>query len=62
MLGVPITVRVDDYVPSYNSFTTTLFSQMMNNGVWAAVLEKGLAKLNGNYSSLVGGFSEQAVS
>ena len=58
MLGVPITVRVDDYIPTYNSYTQTLFSKMIHKGVWVAVLEKGLAKLNGNYSALVGGFSE----
>ena len=60
-LGVPITIRVDDFVPTYNSFTTTLFSQMANKSVWVAIIEKGMAKLNGNYSALVGGFSEQAV-
>ena len=60
-LGVPITVRVDDYVPTFNSYTRTLFSQMHNKSVWVGVLEKGFAKINGNYSSLVGGWSEQAV-
>jgi hypothetical protein len=61
MLGAPITVRIDDYVPTYNSYTVTLFSKMFNRGVWVSVLEKAFAKLNGNYSALVGGYSEQAI-
>jgi hypothetical protein len=34
---------------------------MANKSVWVAIIEKGMAKLNGNNSALVGGFSEQAV-
>lgn len=29
-MNCPITIRVDDVVPSYNSYTTTLFSGMVN--------------------------------
>lgn len=61
MLGAPITIRVDDYVPSYNSYTQTLFAKVTNKGVWMNVLEKAFAKLYGNYSSLIGGAPERAV-
>ena len=28
MLGAPISLRIDDYIPTYSSYTTTLFSKM----------------------------------
>jgi hypothetical protein len=60
-LNVPITIRVDDLIPAYNSFTTTLFSAMVNGGVWTPVMEKAFAKLYGNYSALVGYWSQIAI-
>lgn len=61
VLGVPITIRVDDYIPTYYSYTSTYFSKMWNQGVWMPVLEKGFAKLGGNYSGLVSGTSDKAI-
>jgi calpain-15 len=61
MLGAPISLRIDDYIPTYNSYTTTLFSKVYNRGVWVSVLEKAFAKLNGNYSALIGGWPEEAI-
>lgn len=61
LLSVPITIRIDDQVPSYNSYTQTLFSKVTNKGVWMNVLEKAFAKMYGNYSALVGGLAERAV-
>ena len=61
MLGAPISLRIDDYIPTYSSYTTTLFSKMKNRGVWVSVLEKAFAKLNGNYSALIDGWPEEAI-
>lgn len=61
LLSVPITIRVDDQVPSYNSFSQTLFAKVTNKGVWMNVIEKAFAKMYGNYSALIGGAPERAV-
>ena len=60
-LNVPITIRVDEVVPTFNSYTTTIFSAMINKGVWTPVIEKAFAKLYGNYSALVGYWSQIAI-
>jgi hypothetical protein len=66
-LGVPITIRVDDQVPmKYNVFDPTqlngpVFASIISNGLWMPVLEKAMAKLFGNYSSLVSGDQKDAT-
>ena len=60
-LNVPITIRVDDVVPTFNSYTSTIFGAMVNKGVWTPVIEKAFAKLYGNYSALVGYWSQIAI-
>lgn len=52
LLNVPITIRVDDYLPAYNSYTQTLFTKITNRGLQNNVLEKALAKMYGSYSAL----------
>jgi hypothetical protein len=61
LLSVPITIRVDDFLPTYNSYTQTLFTKVTNRGLWMNVLEKAFAKMYGNYSALVGGSPGKAV-
>lgn len=49
LLSVPITIRIDDNVPTYMSTTNTVFAKIINKGVWMTVLEKAFAKMYGNY-------------
>lgn len=60
LMGVPITIRVDDYLPFWGSYTTTLSAKFINSGVWMPVLEKAFAKLYGNYSALVAGNPDES--
>jgi hypothetical protein len=60
-LSVPITIRIDDYLPYWGGWSTPLFSKVMNNGVWMNILEKAFAKMYGNYSAVVAGSPERAV-
>jgi hypothetical protein len=44
-------VTVDDYIPIYNG--NVLFDSRAPNGaLWAVVLEKVWAKINGNYEAI----------
>ena len=49
-LGVPMTLQIDDYMP-FNITTDDLaFAQVASdNALWGPLLEKGIAKLMGNY-------------
>lgn len=49
VLSVPITIRIDDLVPTYGTTSQTLFARIVNRGVWMPVVEKAFAKLYGNY-------------
>lgn len=61
LLGVPITIRVDDFLPFWGSYTTTLSAKVTNKGVWMPLLEKAFAKIMGNYSGLVAGTTDDAL-
>lgn len=60
-LGVPHTVVVDDYVPTFykdTSYERNAFGRVSaDDGVWAAVAEKVFAKYHGNYEHLSGGYT-----
>ena len=46
--GIPTVITVDDYAPFYNG--GLIFDKQAPNGaLWAVILEKVFAKLNGNY-------------
>ena len=60
LLGVPITIRVDDYIPTYNGYSNTLSAKFVNGGAWMPLLEKGMAKLYGNYNALIAGNPDEA--
>lgn len=61
VLGAPITIRVDETLAAYNSYSQTLMAKVTNYGVWIPILEKAFAKLNGNYSGLIAGLAQNAV-
>ena len=55
-------VFIDDYLP-YNIRTRNFaFALPHNNELWAILLEKAWAKLNGGYSNIVGGIVSEPVS
>jgi hypothetical protein len=65
ILGVPITVVVDDYVPHYGSTYNTIFAKVQRSGdgmvTWMTILEKAYAKLMGNYAQLIAGWARRGV-
>ena len=55
-------VFIDDYLP-YNTRTKNFaFALPHNNELWAILLEKAWAKLNGGYSNIIGGIVSEPVS
>ena len=55
-------VFIDDYFP-YNTRTRNFaFALPHNNELWAILLEKAWAKLNGGYSNIIGGIVSEPVS
>ena len=61
VLGAPITIRVDDTLAAYNSYSQTLMAKIVNKAVWVSILDKAYAKLNGNYSGLIAGLPQNAI-
>jgi hypothetical protein len=56
-LGVPTAVVIDDYIP-YTPIVSNTSYVSVNQGekeLWAILVEKAFAKLNGNYASIEGG-------
>ena len=68
VLGCPVTVRVDDYLPfsampsSTNRDSALLSAKVTSQGLWMPLLEKALAKVYGNYSGLVAGTADEGYS
>jgi hypothetical protein len=53
--GKPSVVTIDDQLPFY--YSNLAFAKRSSDGdFWAALLEKGFAKLHGNYESIGGGW------
>ena len=71
MMGIPVTVTVDDYLPFEEDFWTNYpeitdddlkYAQPSADGaLWMPILEKAAAKLYGNYEMLVGGNMGPAI-
>jgi len=63
MMGIPVTVTVDDYLPFWQGTQASLVyaSKSKDDGLWMPILEKAAAKLFGNYEVLVGGWMGPAI-
>jgi len=65
MLGIPVTVTVDDYLPFRKD--TSWGSKLVyarispDNALWMPILEKAGAKLFGSYETLVAGNMGPAI-
>lgn len=58
--GEWVTVTVDDYFPCF-PLGGPIFSRNHGNELWALILEKAYAKLQGSYFSLRGGYASEAL-
>jgi len=60
VLGIPAVITIDDYIPFYyNNFPS--FARRSGDGdMWAAFIEKGIAKMMGNYEAIGGGWQAEA--
>ena len=63
ILGIPVTVTVDDYLPFWSNRETGLIYgyPSADKGLWMAILEKAAAKLFGNYEMLSSGMIGPAI-
>lgn len=58
--GVPTTVVIDDYIPTYQGLPAFV-SPNWNSGLWPLFLEKVWAKVNGNYENIIGGEGPEGI-
>ena len=61
LLGSPITVTLDDFIPIDMYSDSTLYATVSEDGaIWSPILEKAMAKYLGNYEAMNGGFEKFA--
>lgn len=53
-------VTIDDYLPC-NIAKKTVFAGIKNNQLYAALLEKALAKVHGNFASIISGYCVEGL-
>lgn len=54
--GIPKVIVVDDAVPYDNIYRYPAFARLgKDNSIWAPLMEKAYAKVNGNYDNIQGG-------
>ena len=58
--GVWSTVTIDDYAPCSEE-GGPIFSKTRSHDLWLTLLEKAYAKVHGNYHTLRGGFTAEAL-
>ena len=62
MMGIPVTVVVDDYLPFWLDSENLIYGNKgPDNSLWMPILEKAAAKLFGNYEVMVGGWMGPAI-
>lgn len=62
VMGIPVTVTVDDYLPFYSYSASLMYASVGPDGaLWMPILEKAAAKAFGNYEVLVGGWMGPAI-
>jgi len=61
LLGEPIQVAIDDYLPCTWEDNKVAFAKSINSDdIWPCLVEKAYAKLFGTYENLIAGFSLEA--
>lgn len=63
VLGKPTDIYIDDYLPFYKNYKTTLYfaGNATDGGLWAPFMEKIWAKASGNYEIIEAGWSSEAL-
>ena len=62
IMGIPVTVTVDDYLPFHKNTDSLIYSsEGPDNALWMPILEKASAKAYGSYEFLEGGHIGAAV-
>jgi hypothetical protein len=61
LLGVPSSVFVDDRVPTLASGQPLSVKPGPDGAMWPLMMEKAMAKMQGNYSHLNGGQSYRGI-
>ena len=63
MMGIPVTVTVDEFLPFYyRSVNGLIYGKAgVDGALWMPILEKAAAKLFGNYEMLSGGWMGPAI-
>ena len=63
LLGMPITVTIDDYLPVLNTDNqATRYAQVGKDGsLWGPILEKSFAKYLGNYEAIDAGVASHGI-
>jgi hypothetical protein len=56
-----IVISIDDYIPVDESTGQPVFSKPKGNEMWVMLIEKAIAKLNGSYANIEGGFPLYAM-
>ena len=59
LLGMPITITIDDYLPYQENNDFPIYSEYSeDSAVWTPLLEKAAAKYLGNYEAINGGMED----
>ena len=59
--GKPQIVIVDDYLPCNKRTKRPVYAQSNGNEIWAMLLEKAWAKVNGGYANIISGLPSEAI-
>jgi hypothetical protein len=56
-MGVPISVVMDDWLPTYTSGTQHIYTKInAQKELWPILIEKAFSKIHGNYYAIEGGW------
>ena len=56
-MGVPISVVIDDWLPTYSSGAQQIFTNVhTQKELWPILIEKAFSKIHGNYYAIEGGW------
>ena len=60
-LGLPVTITIDDYIPDLKIYGPPFVGAGPDKSFWGALVEKGIAKMQGSYEAIQGGIPSEGV-